>query len=215
MGDPQLLIFDNDGVLVDSEPIANAVLVELLDDLGHPIGPAEVTDRFLGSTLGGVRLAVEAESGRRLAEDFEHRYHQALFVAVDAGLEAVPGVATALDRLEHLPRCVASGGSRDRIARTLERVGLLGRFDAGALYSAEDVAHSKPAPDLFLHVAADRGVVAGCCVVVEDSPAGVQAGRAAGMTVVGFAGRTPVARLGGADVVIADMAELPEAIAGL
>lgn len=209
-----LVIFDNDGVLVDSERLANTALAEILTDAGVPTTLDEAVQRYMGGTLAGVRAKVEPDLGRPLPTDFEHRYHEMLFARFAAGLEPVPGVPAVLDMLDATgrPYCVASSGTHERIRLALKTVGLLDRFPEERIFSAEDVAHGKPAPDLFLHVAAALGVAPDSCVVVEDSPAGVEAARAAGMAVVGYAAMTPSARLAAADQVISSMAELPAAL---
>jgi HAD superfamily hydrolase (TIGR01509 family) len=203
-----LVIFDNDGVLVDSEAAASQVLAELLAACGLPLDAEACMARFMGRSLGGVRDDVEAELGAPLSPDFEARYHARLFEAFRAHLRPVPGVHRALDRVR-ASTCVASSGSHDRIRLALELTGLLGRF-AGRIFSAQDVGRGKPAPDLFLHAARRLGVDPARCAVVEDSPLGVEAANAAGMTAFGFARLTPPDRLrharGG---VFRSMAELP------
>lgn len=206
-----LVIFDNDGVLVDSEWLANTVLADLLTKAGRPTTPQESMERYLGGTLGRVRDLAEADGGPPLPAGFEAEYHEQLFRRFRVELRAVPGVAEVIAGLD-VDHCVASSGSHQRILLALATVGLLDAF-AGAIYSAEDVAHGKPAPDLFRHAAAMRSARPGRCVVVEDSPAGVAAARAAGMTVFGFARRTPAARLAGADAIFDDMAALPDLLA--
>lgn len=206
-----LLILDNDGVLVDSEPIANQVLAELLTECGHPTTYEESVRDYLGGTLRLVRDIVEPRLGRPLPADFEDRYHERLFARMRAELTAVAGVVAALEAIEHLPPCVASSGTHERIETALAAVELLARF-AGRIFSAEDVARGKPYPDLFLYAAERMRAEPERCLVVEDSPHGVAAAKAARMTVIGYAGLTPAERLAGADTVIKRMAELPEAI---
>ncbi|MGH9212521.1 MAG: HAD family hydrolase, partial [Acidimicrobiales bacterium] len=196
---PGLVIFDNDGVLVDSEPLANQVLADLLTACGYPTTFDDAVARFMGGTIASVRTTVEAETAAALPPDFEDRYHAALFASFDAGLRPVPGVPVVLDQLERqgVPFCVASSGTHERIRRALSTTGLRGRFPEQRIFSADDVARGKPAPDLFLWAAARMRVPADRCLVVEDSPAGVAASKAAGMTVVGYAAMTPPARLAG------------------
>lgn len=210
-----LVIFDNDGVLVDSERLANQVLARLLRSLGHPATFEECVERYLGGTIERVRALVEEESGKPLPPDFEDRYHSDLFAAFDAGLTGVPGVAAVLDGLDRAGTgyCVASSGSRERIARSLTRVGLWDRFD-GRTFSADEVAAGKPAPDLFIHAAATLGAAPAATVVVEDSPLGVEAARAAGMAVIGFSAVTPAGRLDGASAVVASMGEVGAVLSG-
>ena len=191
-----LVIFDNDGVLVDSEGLANQVLADLLTSYGYPVTRDEAVRRFMGTTMAGVRATVEEASGAPLPADFEQRYHDGLFAGFRSGLQPVPGVVAVLDDLERrgVPFCVASSGTHERIRLALSIVGLLDRF-GDRIFSADDVARGKPAPDLFLHAAARSSTPPERCVVVEDSPAGVTAARAAGMRVVGYAAMTPAARL--------------------
>ncbi len=205
----ELVVFDNDGVLVDSESLANRVLARLLSEMWRPTSFEECVETYLGGTIERVREMVEARSGQRLPGGFEARYHRDLFAAFDSGLGAVPGAEAVLDRLEEaaIPFCVASSGSHERIERALRLTGLWDRF-AGRVFSAGDVARGKPAPDLFLHAAARMGVAPAETVVVEDSPLGVEAARAAGMAVIGFAAVTRPARLAGASAVVSDMVEV-------
>jgi HAD superfamily hydrolase (TIGR01509 family) len=205
-----LLILDNDGVLVDSEPMANLVLAELLTECGYPTTFEDSVREYLGGSLDLVREIVEPRLGRPLPADFEDRYHERLFARMRTELTVVAGVPAALDAVD-LPMCVASSGTHDRIETALATVGLLGRF-AGRIFSAEDVARGKPHPDLFLYAAERMAAEPERCLVVEDSPHGVVAAKAARMTVIGYAGVTPAYRLAGADVVITRMADLPETV---
>jgi HAD superfamily hydrolase (TIGR01509 family) len=167
----------------------------------------------MGSTMARVRARVEAEIGRPLSADLEQRYHEELFDGFRSGLQPVPGVAAVLDVLERagVPFCVASSGTHERIRLALSTVGLLERFADGRIFSADDVVNGKPAPDLFLLVAAKQGVAPERAVVVEDSPPGVVAAKAARMTVVGYAATTPASLLAeaGADTLVTTMADLP------
>ena len=210
----QLVIFDCDGVLVDSERLSVRTEVQLLGELGWSVREDEVVERFVGRSDAHMLSVIEAQLGRPVPE-FMTQYRERLFAAFDRELTAVPGVVEALDRIESLglATCVASSGTHDKMARTLGRTGLLERFD-GRIYSATQVVHGKPAPDLFLFAAASMGVDPGACVVVEDSRYGVEAARAAGMRSVGFAGGlTPAAWLAGpGTVVIDDMAQLVGAL---
>jgi len=203
-----LVIFDNDGVLVDSEPHANRILSEILVAAGCPMTREECVAEFLGTSLATVRQRVEARLGRALPLDFESEYHARLFEAFATQLTAIPGVVDALDRIA-LPTCVASSGTHERIRLALTVTGLFARF-VGRIFSAQDVNRGKPAPDLFLHVARSLGVEPTRCAVIEDSPLGVEAANAAGMTAFGFAAMTPPDRLrhatGG---VFTSMPELP------
>jgi HAD superfamily hydrolase (TIGR01509 family) len=194
-------------VLVDSERISTRIDVEVLGELGWTITQDEVIERFVGRTDAAQMREVEEHVGRPLAEEWErfaHRYSDALA----AELEPVDGIVEALDAIE-LPTCVASSGTPESIEAKLRLTGLWERFE-GRISSAADVEHGKPAPDLFLHAARMMGVAPAACAVIEDSPFGVQAARAAGMRSFGYAGGIMYAeRLRDADVVFDDMRQLP------
>jgi HAD superfamily hydrolase (TIGR01509 family) len=191
---------------VDSEPISNRVLAGLLTEIGLPMTPEESIAAFMGRSWGAVSAIAEERLGGPLPAGFRRRYLDAMFAAFAEELRPVPGVVDALDRIT-LPTCVASSGSHEKMRFTLAHTGLLERFD-GRIFSATEVEHGKPAPDLFLHAAACMGWEPGDCAVVEDSPAGVEAGRRAGMTVFGYAGSTDPAALDGSRI-FTDMADLP------
>lgn len=208
-----LVIFDNDGVLVDSEWHANGILAELLTEAGLPCSREDCIEAYMGSTLGRVREIAERKLARTLPSDLEDRYHARLFDVFRTVLAPVPGVPDALARIG-MPDCVASSGTHERIRLALTTTGLLGRFE-GRIFSAQDVARGKPAPDLFLHAARTLGVAPTRCAVVEDSPLGVEAANAAGMTAFGFARMTPAARLREASGgVFRAMDELPALLEG-
>jgi HAD superfamily hydrolase (TIGR01509 family) len=190
---PGLVIFDCDGVLVDSEPIANRVFARMLAGQGLVLTDAQMDELFLGRTMAHCLVLAAEQLGRSLPEDFEVEHDRLLFEALAAELVPVPGVRQVLDAVAS-PFCVASNGSPDKVRFSLGQVGLLPRFE-GRMFSAAEVARGKPAPDLYLHAARRMGVAPAGCVVVEDSPAGVAAGVAAGMRVLGFAARTPAACL--------------------
>lgn len=201
-----LVVFDNDGVLVDSEALANRVLADLLSDVWAPTTIEECVAKYLGGTIERVRSVLEASSPRRLPADFEDRYHRGVFAAFQKELRATTGVASVLDELDQagIPFCVASSGSPNRIRMSLELVGLWDRFE-GRAFSAQDVQRGKPAPDLFLHAAAQLGASPSTTAVVEDSPLGIEAALAAGMTAIGFCALTPPDRLGKATIQASDM----------
>jgi HAD superfamily hydrolase (TIGR01509 family) len=205
-----LVIFDNDGVIVDSEPLAETAMSDALDAAGYPMTPEECGEALRGTTLTESRRIIEERSGRPLPADFEAGYTTALFELIRTQLRPVPGVEAVLDDLDAagVAYCVASSGRRERIRFALSKVGLLSRFGTH-WWGAEDVVKGKPAPDLFLLAAEQMGTAPSDCVVIEDAEFGVQAARAAGMTVFGFAARTSPERLAGADYVFKDMAELP------
>ncbi|MET9432768.1 HAD family hydrolase [Streptomyces sp. NPDC006551] len=206
----ELVIFDCDGVLVDSERIYCRVDREVCASLGAEFTETEIVDHFVGSSHEVLTAIVEERLGRPLDPDWHHVYRPLYDRALDAELTAVEGVTDALDAL-HVPFCLASNGSHAAIRRNLTRVGLLDRFE-GRMFSARDVARGKPAPDLFLHAAATMGVPPERCAVVEDSPYGVAAARAAGMRAFGYCGGlTRADRLmGPRTLVFDDMRELPK-----
>jgi HAD superfamily hydrolase (TIGR01509 family) len=209
----ELVIFDCDGVLVDSERIAVRTDVQVLATLGWVLTEAECIERFVGLSDKSIKAAIEAHLGRVLPDDWDQEFQSLYRDAFAAELEPVPGVVEALDQLT-LPTCVASSSSHDKLRFTLGLTGLYERF-AGRIFSAYDVARGKPAPDLFLHAAARMGVEPAACAVVEDSRYGIQAARAAGMRAFGFAGGlTPAAWLEApGTVVFSDMRDLPGLLA--
>ncbi|MYU20852.1 HAD family hydrolase [Streptomyces sp. SID8352] len=211
-----LVIFDNDGVLVDSEPISNRLLAGFLTELGHPTTYEDSLRDYMGAALHRVHDLVLERTGRRLPEDFDDAFHQRVFAAFERDLEPVPGAAEVLGKLaaDGVAYCVASSGSHERIRVGHRRTGLDRWFDDGRIFSAEDVGRGKPAPDLFLHAAARMGVAPDRCAVVEDSALGVRAAVAAGMDVFGFTAMTPPAVLDGASRLFADMGELTGLLAG-
>ncbi len=210
----ELVIFDCDGVLIDSERLAVKVDVQVLRELGWPLSEEEVIERFVGRSDRDTQAAIEAHLGRRLPPGWDERFKPLYQAAFAAELAPVEGVLEALDQIT-LPYCIASSGTHEYLRHMLGLTGLYERFE-GRIFSAEDVAAGKPAPDLFLHAAARIGAAPAACVVVEDSRAGVDAARAAGMRVLAFAGGlTPAALLAGPDTrLFDDMRDLP-ALLGL
>ncbi|MCD2178794.1 HAD family hydrolase [Rhizobium sp. C1] len=184
-----LVIFDCDGVLVDSEPIALSVLGEMLKGQRVSLCDDEIADRFLGRSLGAVAETVEQEFGVRLPEDFPAMIRRRLFARYEQELQPVQGIGAVLDGLARrgISTCVASSSQPERIAKSLAVTGLAQAFGSH-LYSATMVKAGKPAPDLFLHAARQCGFSPANCVVVEDSPAGIVAAQAARMRVVAFGG---------------------------
>ena len=205
-----LVVFDNDGVVVDSEALAERAMSETLTALGYPMTPEECGEAFRGSTLARTRRLVEQWRKSPLPASFEEMMRANIFGLMSKYLQPVPGIEMVLDCLDATgtPFCLASSGRRDRIRFALETAGLLERF-GHRWWGAEDVAEGKPAPDLFLLAAREMGFPPSSCVVVEDAEVGVQAARAAGMAVLGFAARTPAEMLAGADHIFYDMTELP------
>jgi len=204
----ELVVFDCDGVLVDSERLSVEVDRRVLAEFGWHLSAEEIVHRFVGRSGAHFRAEMETHLGRVLPDDWEAPYERWYADAFEKELEAVSGVAAAIDAIR-VPICVASSGSHAKIRTTLGLTGLLQRFE-GRIFSAEDVDDGKPAPDLFLHAAASMGVEPSECIVVEDSRFGVEAARAAGMRVLGYAGGlTPADWLADANAVFTDMAELP------
>ena len=204
-----LLIFDCDGVLVDTERLGVRVEAQICTELGWPLTEAEIVERFMGRTHVFMLAEIERELGRPLPGVWEELFVPRYRAVFETELVAVDGVVEALDRIS-IPTCVASSGTHEGMRATLGRTGLYDRF-AGRIFSATEVEEGKPAPDLFLHAARQMGVPAGECGVVEDSVHGVRAARAAGMHVFAYGGGlTPAERLAGPNtIVFDDMRELP------
>lgn len=212
-----LVIFDCDGVLVDSEIISCRACADVFTRHGYPISADAVHDRFLGRSSVAMRREVEAEIGRPLSDTFDTDLLDELVRAFAVDLQAMPNLGQALDAISQRI-CVASSGPPEKIHASLSRVGFYGRF-APHVFSARQVAHGKPAPDLFLYAAAQMQMAPAKCLVIEDSIAGVKAGVAAGMTVFGFtggshcrSGHAELLRAQGATAVFDDMAQLPDLI---
>lgn len=208
-----LVIFDCDGVLVDSERIAHEVLNGMLAERGLALSFDETVQRFIGTSLPVCLQRVGELLGGPTPPEFMPEFARRTRLAFQAGLTVVPGVEAVLDGLAG-PCCVASNGNHAKVNFTLGHTGLLHRFE-GRIFTAEDVPRPKPAPDLFLHAAQRMGATPGDTTVVEDTPTGIAAARAAGMRAIGFAAMTPAWRLreAGADVVVATMPEVGQLLA--
>ena len=209
----ELVIFDCDGVLVDSERLAVRVDVRILVELGWVLNEQEMIDRFVGRSHEFFVAEVEAHLGRRLPPDWEDPFQHLYRDVFAAELTPVDGVVETIDQIT-LPMCIASSGSHEKMRYTLGITGLYDRF-AGRIFSVSEVARGKPAPDLFLHAAARMGAYPPACVVVEDSCYGVEAARAAGMLAIGFAGGLTAAEhlQGPRTLVFSDMRKLPSLLA--
>ncbi len=206
-----LVIFDCDGVLVDSEPIAARLTAESVSELGWEMSPEQAKAEFLGDTFGNIIRRVEERLGHSVPADWPARSQAQLWAAFERELKPVPGVQTALQTLAaaNVTLAVGSQGSHDKMQLTLGVTGLLPFFE-GRIFSATQVAHPKPAPDLFLLAARSLGFEPEQCVVVEDSTRGVKAALAAGMRVLGFTasvGREAIEAAGAE--AIDDLAEVP------
>ena len=214
-----LVIFDCDGVLIDSEALVCRVDAEIFTAQGFPITAAEIARRFVGRSAADMFGEIEADFGRPLPDTLRDELRTRVNEALVREVEAMPGLFALLDRLR-TPACVASSSEPERLRASLGAAGLYDRFHPH-VYSAVEVPRGKPAPDLFLHAARRLGAAPAGCVVVEDSPAGVKAGRAAGMAVIGFTGgghcgpdQEQKLRAAGAGRVVPSMAELQGLLCG-
>ncbi len=185
-----LVILDCDGVVVDSEPVAIAALAEFLQGIGLPVAEDYVYRQFLGRSWATVTALLARDYQIRLSNEEVEAYKELLFERIRAGVAPMPGIVEAIAALDR-PVCIASSSTPERLAVSLGKAGLSERFE-GLVYSASLVKNGKPAPDLFLHAAAAMGYAPADCLVVEDSPAGIAAGIAAGMTVAAFLGGSHV-----------------------
>ncbi len=195
-----LIIFDCDGVLVDSEVIGNRVYADFLTSLGHPLTPAECSARYMGMSDASV-VALFAEKGTPLPDTFIEDAHERERIALAHDLEAVSGVVETLQNLT-VPYCLASSGTWNKINNSMATTGLDQFFNTNK-FSFEQVENGKPAPDLFLFAAREMNAHPEQTVVIEDSGAGVRAGVAAGMTVIGFTGGSHIGD--GHDTVLRDL----------
>ncbi len=178
---------------MDSELITNRVFAMMLNELGIPVTLEDMFEQFVGRSMADCLEKIAALLGGTVPESFVHQYQERTNAALKSDLKAVPGIETVLDEIK-VPYCVASSGSHEKMQTTLGITGLLPRFQ-GKIFSVTDVARSKPFPDVFLYAADKSGVAASKCAVVEDTPTGVAAGVAAGMTVYGYCALTPRHRL--------------------
>jgi HAD superfamily hydrolase (TIGR01509 family) len=213
-----LIIFDCDGVLVDSEVISCRAHAEALTRHGYPITSEQVLDRFLGVSDREARMAVEAELGRSLPVDFEAQMKHAALRRYPEDLTNIPYVGEAIAAID-LPKCVASSGTPEKIRHGLSCAGLYDRL-APHIFSAVQVKRGKPAPDLFLFAAEQMQAAPARCLVIEDSVPGITGALAAGMTVLGFHGGShcrpgyaETLRAAGAALTFDDMRRLPDLIA--
>jgi HAD superfamily hydrolase (TIGR01509 family) len=215
-----LLIYDCDGVLVDSEVLASEALAELMTTLGHPMSAAECARVFGGRSVNDVLARANGILGRPIPDNVGKQAAQQLMARFRRELKPVAGAAAAIASLPY-PRCVSSSSAPERLTLSLEVTGLAPLFGPH-VFSAAQVEHGKPAPDLFLLAARRLGEVPSEAIVIEDSTLGIEAARAAGMASIGFTGASHVAedltaRLAeaGADLIITAMPDLPAAVAEL
>ncbi len=214
----KLVIFDCDGVLIDSEVIACRVAAEELSRNGFPITWREMVERYSGIPTAPTYAMIGEAEGRPVPEDLQQLIRRRIRQEVRTSLAPIPGVHGTLEVLE-VPVCVASSAGLEYLGIALEKVDLY-RFFEPHVFSAEQVERGKPAPDIFLHAAAEMGVAPADCLVIEDSVAGVTAARAAAMRVFGFAGAShcgpehgTALSESGAELVFGEMTELPSLIA--
>ena len=215
-----LIIFDCDGVLVDSEPLAMRVLIAAIAAQGVTITPETAYRDYLGRSLASISASLVDSHGTPLGAAALQSMRHDLYALYRRELRANPGLPEILGQL-HIPFCVASSSSPERIRLSLELTGLLPWFDH--IYSATMVEHGKPAPDLFLHAAQAMRVPPAQCLVIEDSPAGIEAAHRAGMRVLGYLGGSHVAPGGlrptieslRPDGVFDDMHALPDRLSSL
>ena len=186
MATPDLLIFDCDGVLVDSERLAVEAFVQVLNDAGVPATPAMLESCF-GLKQADILISVAEQTGKNIPPEVGQTLWPVTRSFFERSLQPMPGVADFLDRPSAMKRCVASSSNPERIRLSLELAGL-GHAFGDAVFSSHQVARGKPAPDLFLFAATTLGIAPTTCLVVEDSTFGVQAALAAGMQVIAFTG---------------------------
>ncbi|RUT00806.1 hydrolase [Dulcicalothrix desertica PCC 7102] len=205
-----LIIFDCDGVLVDSEPIVNRIFAEVLNEAGFKITYEEVMQQFIGKSLATCLEIIKESYGRPLPKNFIELCKEREIAALQKELQPVPGITEVLKQIT-LPKCVASNSSHRHIQMVLTLTDLLHNFQ-GKLYSCYDVERPKPFPDLYLYAAQQMNTNPENCLVIEDSATGVQAACAAGMTVFGYAQYNDGAALAlnGAKIVFNNMQQLPE-----
>ncbi|WP_322737150.1 HAD family hydrolase [Nostoc sp. DedQUE12b] len=180
----ELVIFDCDGVLVDSEGLSNRVLVEFVAEFGLAMKLEEAILLFKGCKMADCVAVVEQRLGKKMPQDFVTQLRTRTAEAFERELRPVEGIEAALDKI-NLPICVASSGPPEKIKLALRLTNLLPRFE-GRIFSSYKIGSWKPAPDLFLYAAKNMGIQAASCTVVEDSVLGVRAGVAAGMRVLGY-----------------------------
>lgn len=219
MAETKLVIFDCDGVLVDSEMLANKVFAEYLNAHGLNMTVDDVLENFVGLSLKTCKQMALDDHGVRLPDDFAEEVRQRTERALKGNVRGMPNLREAIAEIG-LPVCVASSGEISKMTLTLTTSGIFDLFE-GKLHSATEVENGKPAPDLFLYAARSMGFAPQDCVVIEDSPYGIQGAVAAGMRALGFCGGghrdlmrdSPMLVEAGAEIVFDDMARLPGLVA--
>ncbi|MFK7874496.1 MAG: HAD family hydrolase [Paracoccaceae bacterium] len=206
-----MVLFDCDGVIVDSEPLTNDVIIQNLAGYGLSLTQDDVANYFIGGTMQGV-MDTSRSMGARLPDDWLDEIYGLMLTRLAQDVALIPGVTRVLDALDAagIPFAIGSNGPHRKMDVTLTKTGIGMRF-AGRIYSREDVVNAKPAPDVYLKAAKDAGIAPQNCVVVEDSASGAKAGKAAGMVTFGFAADTDPAKLEPiCDHVFKDMRDLPQ-----
>ncbi len=218
---PSLVIFDLDGVLVDSEWLLATVWSTMLQDHNILIPPDVLIERFAGKTDGSMADVIARETGTIPASAMLDFVRDAARAALSSELKPVPGAAELLAALPYAS-CVCSNSASDRVRRSLTVTDLIGRFDDARLFSADQVARAKPHPDLHLHALSETGVAAADAVVIEDSPTGIEAAGLAGIVSIGFLGAShlseghgDILRKAGAAAIVETHDDLIAAIAAL
>ncbi len=211
---PDLVIFDCDGVLVDSEPLTNAVMAEDLTERGLPLTAEEAMTHFIGGTIPGVAVKAR-DMGADIPDDWVEQIYTKMYARLREGVDPIPGVIAVLDTLDAagLPYCVASNGSDEKMEITLGATGMTSRMK-GRLFSAHALGVSKPDPDLFEIAARDMGVTPDRAVVIEDSATGALAAKRAGMACFGYAPEDGEGLAQHGATIFRDMHDLP-ALLGL
>lgn len=209
----RLIVFDFDGVVADSEILANTVLAEMVTELGTPMTPEASMRAFMGKRHEDVLAGIHAATGRPAAADTGAELTRRTLARFRADLREITGVRDYLAALGHVDRCIASSSSPERLAACLAMLGLAEAFGTN-VYSASQVERGKPHPDLFLHAARQSGVAPEDAIVIEDSESGVRAAVAAGMTAIGLLAASHIApghearlRAAGAHYVVHDYRE--------
>lgn len=204
----ELVIFDCDGVLVDSEHLTNTVFVEMLNELGISVTLEDMFEQFVGNSMSRCLELIQELLGKPIPDEFIREYTDRTVITLKASLKPVDGIVEVLNVLK-TPYCVASSGDHEKMRTTLGITNLLNYFE-GKLFSVTEVARGKPYPDVFLYAAERMGVEPAKCAVVEDTPIGARAGIAAGMKVFGYAKLTPAQKLEKeGTIVFEDMRQLP------
>lgn len=212
------VLFDCDGVLVDSEPMTNQVLCDMLNERGWAMTLAECMAFFVGKTVREERAEIEARTGQPFSEDWLQDFYQRRNAALRAGLEIVPGAHSAVQAAHSQAQgriACASGADRFKVEMVLRKVGLMGFFE-GRVFSGHEMPRSKPAPDVYLAAARHLDAAPERCLVIEDSTIGVTAGRAAGATVWAYCPQPQAGAAllqAGANRLLGQMDEIPELLA--